>query len=211
MIRSAIFALIISMGFVVPSALAQPKDAAELLTKLATMPGLSASFEEHKTLKLLRVPLVSTGELYFFKGRLTRVTQTPKPSTVRIGPGGVTILDGSKSQRVDLTGRPEIDAFVRSFARLLGGDLAGLTSDFQMTFSTTKNAWTLGLTPRSTRLLKLISAIELSGVGYGVETIVVRETSGNVSRTTIRNADPARQFTAAEQSTLFGIKAGQPQ
>lgn len=186
-----------------------PTDATALLTALASMPGLEASFVEEKHLRLLAAPLVSRGKIYFARpGFLARRVEAPRPSTVIITPDSLRYRDAGGDGRIDLRSRPDVQSFVESFVRVLAGDQASLEQTYALSFtaaSTQQPKWRFELRPKAATLAELITRLEIRGTGLSVDEIYVYEKSGDWSVTRIENADPARTFTPAEHDQLFGL------
>ncbi|MCB9506415.1 MAG: outer membrane lipoprotein carrier protein LolA [Myxococcales bacterium] len=186
-----------------PEAPASSLDA--LLDAFAAMPGLEARFVEEKTIGLLAVPLVSEGTLYFTRpGLLYRRVESPSPAEVRITPTTLEFFDGVSRETVDLAARPDVRLFVQSLVWILAGDRAALGGAFDASYTVDGDRWTARFAPKVAPMNELIEAIELSGVGRGVATITVRETSGDVAVTRIVDANPARVFSSDERVRLFG-------
>ncbi len=191
------------------TAVPPPKSAQDLFSALATMKGLEAQFSETRTLALLKAPLKSTGTLYYrAPGYLTRVTATPSPSTVRIGPQGIQIAEAGQKRHIDLSSRPEIRLFVASFVKILAGELSTLSSTYDVTFQSAEGGrWSVVLRPRSPTLSKLITRLVLAGSGFAVETLLVEEASGDRTETRILNPNPKRVYSPSERARLFGSPA----
>ena len=186
-----------------------PASAAELLAAMATVTGLEAKFVERKQLQLLRAPLISEGTLYYTQpGYLTRVVDLPAPSEVRIGPGALRVRDATGDRHIDLTARPDVAAFVRSFVDVVAGDETALARTYTLNFARTDEptkSWRLTLTPREEPLSRLVARIEIIGQGHAIAAITVIETSGDQAEITLREVDPHRRFTDAERERFFGL------
>lgn len=177
----------------------------ELLAAFAAMPGLEARFVEEKSIGLLAVPLVSEGTLYFTRpGLLFRRVDSPSPAEVRITPTTLEFFDGVSRETVDLAARPDVRLFVQSLVWILAGDRDAIDGAFDATYAVDGDRWTARFAPKVAPMNELIEAIELDGVGRGVATITVRETSGDVAVTRIVDANPARVFSSDERARLFG-------
>jgi Outer membrane lipoprotein carrier protein LolA-like len=191
-----------------------PADAQALLRKMAEIPGLEAKFREEKKLALLKAPLVSEGRLFYKRGGyLARITEKPSPSTVRITPSALEVNNGDGFQRIDLRGRADIKLFVESFARVLAGDYAALSSLYTISFkpgSAPAERWTLTLVPKAGSLVHLVKSLELEGTGYAVQVIRVNETKGDSAATYVELVSAARSYTSDENQRLFGVGAAAP-
>ncbi len=189
---------------VVPTA---PATVEALLSSFAQLQGLEATFREEKEMALLAAPLVSEGRLQFAQpGLLRREITTPSPSLVIITEDALHFADASGSETIDLRARGDVRQFVESLVWILAGNTAQLRETYTLAYDTapaTAGHWTLTLTPQGRPLSEIVGRIVVRGVGPGVAAIVVEETNGDVTTTTILTADPTRVFTEAERAELF--------
>jgi outer membrane lipoprotein-sorting protein len=160
----------------------------------------------------LAKPLTSKGRLFFARpGLMLRRVESPARSEVVITPQALKLRDENGEQKLDLAARPDVRPFVESLAWLLAGDHKALATVYRIEFvaSREREPWRLTLTPKAMPLSHLIAAIEVLGTGYAVSEIHVRERSGDETITRITQANPARRFTPAELSSLFGVSTAQ--
>jgi hypothetical protein len=191
-----------------PVPVQRPANASELLAAFAKLQGMEASFVETKHLALLAVPLRSSGRLYFSApGYLLRIVHTPEPSSLLIEPGQLRMTNRDGMETIDLRQSDGLRLFVTSLVRVFSGDEKALAEHYTMVFAAPAETeeWTLTLTPKDKPLTNMIRELSLSGTGFAVHTIVVKEPNGDRSVTTLGEVDVAREFTAAEQHELFGI------
>lgn len=193
---------------------ARPKDAAELFRRMATTTGLEAKFEEEKHLLLLAAPLKSAGKLYFLRGtgggHLTRVVETPEPSTIRISPKELRVQNRDGTEVIDLARSDKVRTFVTSLVHVFAGDEPALAKVYSVAFTPDPKddkAWELVLTPRDKPLNQILKHLRFVGEGAAVVRIEMHEPNGDRTVTRIVAADPTRTFDAAEQKRLFGIDA----
>ncbi|MEY4580625.1 MAG: hypothetical protein RL701_5328 [Pseudomonadota bacterium] len=181
----------------------------QLMAAFEHMPGLEASFVEHKQLGLLAQPLENRGRLYFTRpGLFLRRVESPRRSDVIITPKEVKLRDADGEQRIDLASRAEVRPFVQSLTWLLAGDHAALRSVYTIEFvpGHDQTPWQLTLTPKSDPIARLITHMRVLGTGLRVTEIQVRERSGDESITRILEANPERHFSRAELVSLFGVQ-----
>ena len=109
--------------------------------------------------------LVARGELeYLGPGQLGKRVDSPYTETTTILDGEVTLQRGQRKPRhISLDRVPELEGFLRGFSALLGGDVAAVERDFELTSSGNMAQWRLRLAPRDPRLKKRIDAIEVDG------------------------------------------------
>ena len=199
-----------------PRQRARPADAAALFRMFAATTGLEARFEEEKHLALLALPLQSKGRLYFFRpdrtqpGYLSRIVESPEPSSVLITPTELRLQNRDGTEVVDLKRSDKVRNFISSLVRVFAGDEQALAKSYSIQFAhADKDAtgWTLTLVPLAKPLDQMLKSLTLTGEGEAVVRIEVQEPNGDRTVTRIVAADPARKFDAAEQKRLFGIDA----
>ena len=187
---------------------ARPANARELLAAFAKLQGMEASYVETKHLALLAVPLQSSGRLYFSTpGYLLRIVDTPEPSRLLIEPGQLRMTNRDGTETIDLRQSDGLRLFVTSLVRVFSGNEKALAEHYTMVFVAPEDSlsWTLTLTPKSEPLTNMIRELSLSGTGFAVQTIVVKEPNGDRSVTTLGEVDVARVFSATERHELFGL------
>lgn len=214
---SILFAVVVlgaeSSGLAAPSAAASsaPSEIGDLdglLARCAKMPGLSARFTEEKQIALLALPLRSEGTLHFARGRgLVRHTLAPARQSVLVTDKELVIWDGKATRRVGLGSGAAFESFVQAFSFLLAANRPALESRFAIGFvaGDAASGWSLRLVPKAEDLKKLISAIELSGKGLAISTLIVREATGDVSTTRFSAVDVTKQYSTGEADQLFRV------
>lgn len=205
MMRRGFQALCLAFFF----ALALPVSAqapAELLDavgkRLANPAVLRGDFEQTRTLKGFKRPLVSHGSFVIARERgLLWVTREPFPSTVVITRDRLLTLreDGSR-QQLDARQQPGLRAVNEMLVALLGGDLRVLAGKFG-TEGALQGAkgWRLVLTPKDPGLAAFIARIELEGEQQ-VNLVTVHEAAGDASRI---------RFSGQAASALTPAETGQ--
>ncbi len=211
----------------------RPKDDVALFELFASLEGLEVDFVEEKHLKLLFEPLTSRGKLYFLRpGRLARVVEKPRPSTVIIGPEELKVRGDGGEEVIDLRQNEAVRVFVTSLVRVFSGDRDELLRYYEIEYLPAKDdaqAWTLQLVPRETivpksptksagagpprkqakpeanPLAQMVRRLRLSGTGTVVDSIEIDEPSGDRTVTRITASNAARTFTDEEKHDLFDL------
>jgi outer membrane lipoprotein-sorting protein len=203
-------AVVLMSAALASSVFAQARETTldSLMAAFAKMPGLEASFVEEKHIAMLAQPLSSRGKLFFARpGMLLRRTESPTRSELVITPKALRMRDDSGEQVIDLHSRPDVRPFIESLTWLLSGDRAALAKVYALDLQAAHDGapWQLTLTPLVDPLKQLIAAIRVRGKGLAVSEIEVREKRGDETITRIESANPARQFSRAELTQLFGV------
>ena len=178
-----------------------------LLAGFASMTGMSARFVEEKPLALLARPIRRAGVLYFpAPGRLMRRVTSPTVSAALIEGDTLTFVGDGRREEIPISSNAVVGGFVSSFRHVLAGDRAALERAFTLRFEALGGQrWRLRLLPRNADLRRFLTEMELVGEGARVETMVMREASGDLTTTTFSDVDTARRFTAAEARDLFRL------
>jgi len=184
-----------------------------LLGRFAKAPGIFARYKEEKHIALLQAPLVNEGTIHFAPpGRLARHTTKPIASSLVIDDKKVTFGGAEGSESLDLGTNPVARAFVDSFVMLLAGNRPGLERYFTIGFSAVRgpkaapDAWHLVLVPRTSPMDKVIKEMTVDGNGLAIKEMVVRETSGDWTRSVFSDVDTNHPYDAAEQSRVFRVQ-----
>ena len=140
------------------------------------------AFVERQTLTMLDKPLESSGELFFdVPDRLEKRTLLPKPESVVLENGNMTIRRGSKSRTISLRDYPQFGPVIDSIRATLVGDLSALQRHYRLDFQTTDARWTLGLSPRDAALAAQVKSIRIEGSEDFIREIVIDRANGDRS------------------------------
>ncbi len=157
-------------------------DARTLVQRLARESPSSVAFTEARFSRLLRQPLVVSGELgYLGAGSLDRRVISPYRETITIRGSTVRIeREGEGVRSVALERAPELEGFLQAFGALLAGDSMALEKTFAIAANgDDAGAWTLELTPLNERAQRRVSMIRIYGNGdelHCLATIDTKET-----------------------------------
>jgi hypothetical protein len=178
----------------------------ELLAGFAKMPGLYADFRQESHFGLLAEPLVDTGTIHFADGRLARRTLAPTPSVVVMDSHGIEFGDGSKTERIDLDGKPAVRQFVDAFREIFAGDRAGLEALYRIEFTPGEGrSWTLTLVPKVSPMDQIIAKVVVTGTELRIATMHVVERNGDETITSFTNVDTKRKYSKADKAKLFSV------
>ncbi|MDX9873871.1 MAG: outer membrane lipoprotein carrier protein LolA [Spongiibacteraceae bacterium] len=170
----------------------------ELSEQLRSHAVVRGSFVQEKHLRALAQPLVSSGRFVLAQEHgLLWLLETPISQRYRINTQGVARWHEQQWQPVPQGGAA---AQQRLFLAALGGDVAALQRDFEITLIESDTGWRAELTPRGALLRQIFAGIQLIGAEV-VQGIELQEQSGD--RTVIRlQAEPATTLAPAEQAEL---------
>jgi hypothetical protein len=163
----------------------------DLLRAVGARPHARATFVEHQQLKLLRRPLESSGELLFAPpDRLEKRTLAPRPESLLVEAGQLTLQRGKRHMSVALASYPQIEPLVEGIRATLAGDRATLERLFVVAFSSRAEAWSLSLQPRDAQLARMVSELRIDGQGGDVLRVETLRADGDRSVMDITPQDP---------------------
>lgn len=152
-------------------------DVAQLMQGLAQNKSGRASFVETKYIALLDKPVESSGELlYSAPDRLEKRTLKPRPESLLIEGGSLTVERGKRRMVLRLQDYPELVAFTESIRGTLAGDIVALRRVYNLDLEGPEERWTLTLRPVETRMLQVVQRIRIGGSHAVVKTIEIEQT-----------------------------------
>ena len=152
-------------------------DVAQLMQGLAQNKSGRASFVETKYIAMLDKPVESSGELLFTApGRLEKRTFKPKPESVLVENGTLTVERGKRRNVLRLQDYPELVAFTESIRGTLAGDTAALKRIYTLDLEGTQESWTLSLRPIEAKMQELVQRIRIGGSHAEVKSIEIEQT-----------------------------------
>lgn len=156
-----------------------------LMTLLAQRKHGEVTFVERETLAVLSRPLVSSGVMiYDAPDHLEKRTLEPRPSSLILDHGELTVKRGDRTYQLDLNDYPQVAPYVDAIADTLSGNRVALERLFKVSFAGSLAQWTLTLRPlaqhRSPILLILIQ-----GSRDDIRTVRIFQTNGDHSRMTL--------------------------
>jgi hypothetical protein len=152
-------------------------DVTQLMQGLAKNKSGRASFVEKKYIALLEAPVESSGELlYTAPDRLEKRTLKPKPESLLIEGGSLTVERGKRRMVLRLQDYPELVAFTESIRGTLAGDMVALRRVYNLDLEGSEERWTLTLRPMETKMLEVVQRIRIGGSHAEVRTIEIEQT-----------------------------------
>jgi hypothetical protein len=166
-------------------------DARELLPQLMQLLAVRrhghATFVERQFIAVLDRPLRSSGELFYdAPDRLEKRTLEPKPESLLLDKGTLSVRRGARSYALSIRDYPQIAPFIDSIRATLAGDLAALERTYVLSFEGGVGSWSLVLVPREAKLAALIARIRMTGSEEFIREVVVERVDGDRSVMTIR-------------------------
>jgi hypothetical protein len=164
-------------------------DLDALMTLLAMRQHGHVQFVEQQFLSILDHPLESSGEMrYDAPDRLEKRTLAPRPETMVLA-GGVLTVDRGKSHRVvDLHAYPQAQPFIESVRATLAGDRVALETLFTLEFNGSLARWTLTLLPKDVKVKRSVAQVRIEGAQDQLLKVEIRQSDGDRSLMTLRPA-----------------------
>ncbi|UUZ74185.1 outer membrane lipoprotein carrier protein LolA [Polaromonas sp. P1(28)-8] len=135
-----------------------------------------ASFVETKYIALLDKPVESSGELlYTAPDRLEKRTLKPRPESMLIESGSLTVERGKRRMVLRLQEHPELAAFTESIRGTLAGDVVALKRIYNLDLEGSEERWTLTLRPVETKMLEVVQRIRIAGSRAEVKSIEIEQ------------------------------------
>ncbi|MFZ5525812.1 MAG: outer membrane lipoprotein carrier protein LolA [Pseudomonadota bacterium] len=156
---------------------------AELGRRLTSPPVLRGDFEQTKTIKGFKRPLVSRGTFVMARGRGVHwATREPFASTIVVTRDRIRTLDAAGSNTIETRQEPGLRMVNDLLLALLAGDIKALASRFQTDLVLDgARGWRLTLLPRDAALGRFVTRIELQGDEH-VRQVHWQEASGDETR-----------------------------
>ena len=188
-------------------ACAQPAvDAVGLLhERLKLAPVLKGEFEQTKTLKGFRNPLVSHGEFLVARGQgVWWHTREPFESTLVVTKTRLFTRnpDGSTGNLADAQAQPGVRQVNELVFSLLAADLDALADKFAITAQPAgATGWSLVLVPRDANVAKFLARATLAGE-RDVQSVRIEEARGDTTLIRFSHQVPAAALTPDEAARL---------
>jgi hypothetical protein len=178
--RSLLLALLAAAGF------ARAADLqAEVLKRLDAAPVLQGEFEQSRSLKGFKNPLVSRGDFLLARSRgIVWETRQPFASTLVITRDHLLArrADGSIATQLDASKEPALRLVNEVMFALLAGDLGALAGRFKVEGELQgARSWRLQLTPTDALLAGQFSGIALEGDRH-VKLVRLAERNGDLTQ-----------------------------
>ena len=151
-------------------------DVNDLMRSLAQNKSGRASFVEKKYISVLDKPVESSGELlYTAPDRLEKRTFKPKPESLLIEDGSLTVERGKRRMVLRMADYPELAAFTESIRGTLAGDQAALRRVYNLDLDGSEERWMLTLRPMETKMLSVVQRIRIGGIRSEVRTVEIEQ------------------------------------
>ena len=173
--------------------------------RLKVSPVLKGEFEQTKTLKGFRNPLVSHGEFLVARGQgVWWHTQQPFESVLVVTKTKLFTrnADGSAGNLIDAQTEPGLQQVNELVFSLLAADLDVLADKFTVVAQPVGAAgWTLALTPRDANIARFLVRATLAGE-RDVQTVRIEEARGDATQIRFSHQMPSAALTADEAARL---------
>jgi outer membrane lipoprotein carrier protein LolA len=153
-----------------------------LMALLAQREHAVADFEQTQFLSLLKQPAHSSGELrYQAPDHLEQRTLKPRPQSVVLDHGVLTLEVGGHHRSLRLQQYPQLAPLIDSIRATLAGDRLALERGFQLQFEGSLDHWQLLLRPTDRGVAASVQSIRLAGERDAVLEVEVRQSDGDHS------------------------------
>jgi len=153
-----------------------------LLALLAQRQHGVADFDETQYLSMLKRPAHSSGVLnYDAPDHLEQRTLKPRPQSVVLDHGMLTLRVGAHQRTLRLQDYPQFAPLIDSVRATLAGDRAALEQRFEIGFDGDLDHWQLLLRPLEPKLASIVTRIRLSGERDAILQVEVQQSDGDRS------------------------------
>lgn len=174
----------------------------EVRARLTGEPVVRGAFEQRKTVKGFRNPLVSSGEFVVAqqRGVLWR-TLEPFASTLVVTRDRVLArgADGSVARRLSASEEPAVRAISETLFGVMAADLAALEQRFLISGESGREGWRLALVPREAALGRWVQRIELDGDRF-LRLVRLHEAGGDQTLIRLHRHTTAATLSADEEA-----------
>jgi hypothetical protein len=162
-------------------------DLDEVMRLLAMRRHGRVEYVEQHFLAILDHPVESSGELrYDAPDHLEKRTLLPRPETLVLDGGALTMERGGRRRVVDLHRYPQVLPFIESIRGTLAGDRSALELVFHVEFAGGVDRWLLTLTPLDHQLARVVKQVQIDGSRDQLFRVEVRQPDGDRSLMTLR-------------------------
>jgi Outer membrane lipoprotein carrier protein LolA-like len=170
---------------------ATDNDLDSLMALLAERSHGHVSYVEQDYFAVLDRPLESSGELLYERpDRVEKRTLAPRPASLILEKGTLTIQNGRRKRVLALRDYPQIAPLIESIRATLAGDRAALEQVFLVNFEGSLARWTLTLAPLDTKLKSVVQQIRIEGERDELHTVNILQADGDHSMMTIGPSIP---------------------
>jgi outer membrane lipoprotein-sorting protein len=202
----AALAIAAAPALAAPAASAPAAEFVKLVhERLKIAPVLKGEFEQSKTLKGFKNPLVSKGEFMVARGLgVWWHTQQPFETTLVVTKTKLFTrnADGSANNLMDAQAEPGLQQVNELIFSLLAADLDVLADKFTVVAQPVGAAgWTLVLTPRDPHIARFLVRATLAGE-RDVQSVRIEEARGDATQIRFSRQVPSAALTADEAARL---------
>lgn len=166
-----------------PASKKEVQNAKTLLKQFASLQSFAAFFVEKKHLKVLAMPIETSGSVQYTAPDVL-VRTTKRPSTkLTIDSNSLHYKDARTQKDLALDEKHPARAFVQVFLNFLRGDRLAIEKSFEVKFTRDDSTWELQLLPRKEKSIGAIKTIKLRGSGLLVSWMEVIDQHGDRTET----------------------------
>lgn len=193
--KKLIFSLIFSLFSPLVVAFSQQ----DLVLQLQKPSNLQGQFSQQRFLNGLTKPMMTQGDFVLLKNQgLLWQMKKPFENQLRVKADGISQWNGSEWVSSQQLGQSEQ---IKLFLGLLSGDVAALSSQFELQLNGTEKAWQLSLVPNTLLMKQIFDNIEIRG-DLVVKSIEIREKQGDRTLIRFEQIQQDQPLSAFAQSAL---------
>lgn len=159
--------------------------ALQTLANSLQQPLIRASYQQSRQLRLLKRPLLSSGEMVIVPGQALLLSQQqPLAQRLLLMPGQIAEIGDDGSRQPLAAGEGAVmEQLAPVLIAMLSGDWPTLAQEFDLFFqpAAADQPWQLGLHPKADWLRQALGEIVLSGQANAVERVTIRAGAGDLT------------------------------
>jgi hypothetical protein len=173
----------------------------EVSRRLAPEPVVRGAFEQRKTIKGFRNPLVSSGDFVVARQRgVIWRTLAPFPSSLVITRDRLLARqgDGAVARRLSASEEPAVRGISETLFGVMAADLSVLVQRFDISGDSGRDGWRLALQPRDAGLARWIQRVELEGDRF-LQAVRMQEAGGDLTAIKLSRHGAGATLAAEEE------------
>jgi hypothetical protein len=158
------------------------EELGQLMQLLARRRHGEVRYVEKDYLAVLERPLRSSGVMiYDAPDHLEKRTLQPKPESLVLDHGELTIQRGHRTYHLALSSYPQVAPYVDAIRATMAGDLEALERVFKVSFSGDLKHWQLALAPLDKKIAHGVRTIRIAGAEQEVQSVEIDKPNGDRS------------------------------
>lgn len=174
--------------------------------KLGHADVLRAKFTQHKKIKALKRPLVSSGSFIVVRNHgVGWLVEKPIQTRFVMTPDALIQEDAmGKKQSLPVDRHPWARLIADAFLSIYSGNADAMDQHFSIFYRESGSMWFIGLKPRDKRLKQIFNHVLISGVNERLDQVIMDEAAGDVTTINFSELKTEPRELNEDEHALFG-------